>query len=49
VQVKPQTVPSHVGVALVGAEHGEHDTPQVVTLVLLTHAPPQAWKPASQA
>jgi len=32
-----------------GAGHAEHRAPHEVTLVLLTHAPPQTWNPALHA
>jgi hypothetical protein len=45
-QVKPQLVPSQVAVAFAGGEHATHDVvPQLAIDVLLTHAPPQSWKP----
>jgi hypothetical protein len=40
-QRKPHAAPSQVAVALVGVTHGEHDAPQDVTWVLLTHWSPQ--------
>jgi hypothetical protein len=38
--VKPQLVPSHVGVAFAGAAHGVHELPHVLTERLSLHAPP---------
>ncbi len=40
---KLHAVPSHVDVALAGTVQGVHDAPQLLTLELLAHAPPQLW------
>lgn len=45
----PQLVPSHVAVEFAGGVHAEQLAPQLLTLVLLTHAPEQLWKPPLQA
>jgi hypothetical protein len=45
-QVKPHVVPSHVALPLVGTAHGVQSAPQLETLLLETHAPPQSWNPA---
>lgn len=37
----PQLVPSHVAVPVAGVGHAVHELPQVSTLVLETHRPPQ--------
>ncbi len=42
----PHAVPSHVAEPFAGVGHGEHDDPHVAVAELLTHAPPQTWKPA---
>ena len=39
--VAPHEMPSHVAVPLTGCVHATHDAPQLVTLALLTQAPPQ--------
>lgn len=41
--VKPHVAPSQVAVALPGGAHAEQDTPQELTLLSATHAPPQRW------
>ena len=47
--MNPQLVPSHVAIALPGAEHGEHEmVPQLDTLLLLEQLPEQLWKPVLQ-
>ena len=45
----PHDVPSQVAVPFVGTGQATHELPQVATLVLDTHSPPQLWKPALQA
>ena len=40
--------PSQDAVALAGAVHGVQDAPQLAVLELLTHTPPQLWKPPLQ-
>lgn len=40
-QDTPQAVPSQLAAPLEGARHGEHESPQVLTLVFATHALPQ--------
>jgi hypothetical protein len=42
---KPQLVPSHVALALVGGVQAMHDAPHEPTLVFATHAPAHKWKP----
>lgn len=44
-QVKPQLVPLHVEVPLVGGTQGEQLEPQVATSVFTAQAAPQRWKP----
>jgi hypothetical protein len=41
-QLKLQLVPSQVGSAFAGGEHGVHDEPQLLTELLLSHALPHA-------
>jgi hypothetical protein len=41
----PHDVPSHVAVPFVGTAQAVHELPQVATLLLDTHSPPQLWKP----
>jgi hypothetical protein len=49
-QVKPQLVPSQVGLPLVGAVQGEHDVgPQELIDWLLTQLVLQMWYAAEQA
>ena len=45
----PQEVPSQVALPIVGTGHAVHELPQVCTLFLETHVPPQLWKPVVQA
>jgi hypothetical protein len=42
-QTKPQLVPSHVDMALLGGVHGVQLVPHVFTSVLMTHAPLHRW------
>jgi hypothetical protein len=44
----PHVTPSHVGTALAGTGQGVHDVPQLLTLLLLSHALPHAWWPLLQ-
>jgi hypothetical protein len=37
----PHVTPLHVAVEFAGTVHAEHEPPHVLTLLLLTHAPPQ--------
>ena len=49
-QVKSQLLPLQLGVPPVGAVQAvQLGVPQLLTLALLTHAPPHAWKPDWQA
>jgi hypothetical protein len=45
----PQEVPSQVALPIVGTGQAVHEVPQVCTLLLDTHRPPQLWKPVEQA
>jgi hypothetical protein len=45
----PQAVPSQVALPIVGTGQAVHELPQVCTLLLDTHRPPQLWKPLTQA
>jgi hypothetical protein len=45
----PQAVPSQVALPIVGTGQAVHEVPQVCTLLLDTHTPPQLWKPVVQA
>ncbi len=42
----PQAVPLQVAVAFGGTVHAAHEDPQLLTLLLLAHAPPHRWYPA---
>ena len=45
VMLTPQTLPSQVAVPFVGTGQAAQELPQVSTLLLDTHEPPQLWKP----
>jgi hypothetical protein len=45
----PQAVPSQVALPIAGTGQAVHELPQVCTLLLDTHMPPQLWKPLAQA
>ena len=47
-QAAPQVLPLHVAVPPNGAGHGVHELPQLLTLVLDTHALPQRCVPSPQ-
>jgi hypothetical protein len=47
-QVKPQVVPSQVGVPFAGIGHAVHNAPQVLGLALGWQIPEQSWLPALQ-
>lgn len=45
----PHDVPSQVAVPFVGTGQATHELPQLATLLLDTHSPPQLWKPVLHA
>ena len=45
----PQLVPSQVALPTAGTGQAVHELPQLCTLLLDTHRPPQLWKPLVQA
>ncbi len=48
-QLYPHDVPSHVAALFGRTAHAAHEAPHVLTLPLLTQAPPQRWNPALHA
>ena len=46
-QLKPQLVPLHVAVALLGTEHAVQEVPHELMLMLSAHVVPHAWKAES--
>lgn len=47
-QVNPHAVPSQVAAPLVGVEHGVHEAPHELALVLGWQVPLQSWVPVGQ-